>query len=496
MSDYRIEVNLPGKENTFSTNIDSCQITSDYDNHHRFTIESTYEVEEAITCHDISSLLGEAISIKFCKGGQQGVFKGVIDAAKISSNTNGEKTLQISGYSPTILLDCGQPVKGYANKSLDYVVKQTLTGSKVKCEIASDVGQEQLPWVLQYFESNYNFLKRLADASGKFEFYYDGEKCFFEDITKQSSSKPIELIEGQNLKKLKISFDIAPQRYSIKAYKSLNKQSLTANPQPVNTRSELLKIVLDKSELFDEEHIFLGYAIQEQNEIDRMDKRIRASQTNELLVITGLTDDPRIRVGSPIEIETANGVLDGELSSQFFTVIRVEHHYSDRGSYTNRFVAVISGLPLNLRMTYETPKLPPTGAVVTDIDPAKGLLKVQLFCDQNQVKTPWLRFLTPFSGSGGFFLPPKVGDHVMVMGEDMNVNSIFVLGAFYAGDEAQNWQKGKVGFYADDKSGILFEEGEVIFFGEGIRLVSRQESSWDASELYFACNKGTMPTKR
>lgn len=495
MSNCSIEIQIANKAYWLSNDIDFCQIISDYDDHHSFNIKHTIEVEEIISCNDINALLGEQIIIKHQVEKLQGIFKGLIDTAKISTNRDGEKTLEISGFSPTILLDCGKPVKGYNNKTLYHVINQTLS-QKVPCIIDDKAKQDQIPWILQYFESDYGLLKRLADTSGKYEFYYDGEKCFFTDITKQNDSKSISLIEGQNLKELTVSFDIAPQQFSIKAYRSLDKQILTAKRQPISTQSQLLKIVLAKSKAFDEERIFLGHTVQEQNYINQMDKRIRAAQTNELLVVRGLANDPRIKVGSQIEIETANGILGGELSSQFFTVIRVEHRYSSPGSYNTHFVAVMSGLPLNLRMSYEKPKLNPTGAVVTDIAPSKGLLKVQLFCDQNQAESPWLRFLTPFSGNGGFFLPPRVGDHVMVMGEDLNVNSLFVLGAFFAGKEAQNWQKEKFGFYADDKSGILFEKGEVMLFGSIIRHVSEKESSWDASKLYFACNKGQLPTKK
>lgn len=505
MSDFTLHIQIGRQDILWE--IDNFSLQSHFDGHHSFQFSVSIEAEQDIALSEIKALKGEPILIQYGNGykpDRLGYFKGFIDEVKIDLVSGGTRNLLVRGYSPTVFMDCGQNFRCFAETDLGTIVGKTLQKYQRYfgadgIQIADQASQQSVEWSAQTLESDYAYLKRLADQSSRYELYYDGERLFFADLTRPSvSDGAIQLEEGDNLHNLSISLNTAPLDFSLISWDGENGKYLDARPQQVQTQSNLLNAVLEKSSCYRTERISLPYSMITQSSLNRLARRMASQQAHELLLVSGSTNDSRIKIGSQLHIVTDAYTLDGEISRQPFTVIGVEHHYAEPGVYTNHFTAVPSGLPFNLRLSYPPPRLGPVAAIVTDINDPKGLgrVKVRLVADQNQCDTPWLRVLQPFVGFGGFFALPRKGDPVVVMAENFQPeHGLIVFGSFYnAQSNAQHWPKTAVGFHTE-KCGLYFENGRIVLYGNAIEFIGRNYVSVDGSKIYLACDKGQIPQK-
>lgn len=121
-----------------------------------------------ITLGWVSRLASEA--------GRSFQFKGLITSISIQTDADLANYYRLSGYSPTFLLEDGTQSRTFVKKSLSTIFTQVLgkyPGNAFSKQLAAQ-GQAVLPYTVQYQETNYNFLSRLAAAQGEW-FCYDGQ---------------------------------------------------------------------------------------------------------------------------------------------------------------------------------------------------------------------------------------------------------------------------------------------------------------------------------
>src|SRR5690606_33262723 len=92
------------------------------------------------------------------------------------SSDNFRRDIIIKGYSPTILLENGKTYCSHLEKEVPAIVADTtapLNDFGTEVDTSSYNFSNPYPYVVQYNESSYNFLNRLANDTFQ-SFYYDG----------------------------------------------------------------------------------------------------------------------------------------------------------------------------------------------------------------------------------------------------------------------------------------------------------------------------------
>ena len=504
MEEFNLLCEIPGKEMPFSDSISRFFLHSHYDDHHRF--EMTAIVESACI-NDVKDLLGEIIFIKIeadtdtsLAGKKEGTFKGVIDQVKLHIHENSTAYVLISGYSPTVFLDAGAKMRAFESENLADIAQQLLQSSNCSYYIDSTAEGYSFDWKVQPGQCDWPFLKSLCDQTGELELYYDGEQLVLADLTNNDLTNEVVLHHGEGLSDLTVNFDTFPQEFTLRAFDDVNCRDMIVEHPPLRSNSRLINAPLEKSKIYGKTPLSLTHTARDEKEMKKLVRRMAASQANELMVINGRTNDPSIKIGTQLTVHTFTNFLDEELSNQQFTVIEVNHQYSEAEQYSNTFKAIATHLPYNIGMTYSTPEVGPLSAVVVDNEDPEylGRVRVRLVGDENKSVSPWIRVLQPYTGTGGCFFVPKVGDYVVVLGENFHPDlGMIVLGSFYTGSlDAKKWShrgtglhSEKCGIFIDDESGVL------VLYGDEIQIISRGLAAVDGTEIHFASNKCQFPKK-
>jgi len=118
------------------------------------------------------------------------------DRSQLNRTSSGSKEIHIYGFSP--LFNRWQPnYRSFTEKLLSDIVQAALdqipqNDLKLK---SNPSFRDEIPYIVQYNESNFHFLNRIADKYGEWCFY-NGSELIFGSLNK---SKVIEVIVDRNL---------------------------------------------------------------------------------------------------------------------------------------------------------------------------------------------------------------------------------------------------------------------------------------------------------
>lgn len=375
------------------------------------------------------------ITFKDAARGENVYFKGVISEIELLDNDGASKGFHIVGESPTILLDeiqqsethLARNLNEIVNKVDQNIVKGVLTGMEINPKF-----QDLIPYIVQYNETDFQFLKRLATQYGEWMFY-DGDYLKFGELKTSKAS----LQNGVNLHHFKVTSRLRSQKISYKGYDYAMASEIEAqNLEPQNnTQSYIAQNAQEAAgSVFDRDnvnHSFVSNA-NDSNDIKRIQELSQQAGEANVLTYSGLSKIP-LQIGGTLSIAKDN--IEGE-----FIATSVQHYSKGFGHYECQFEAIprdVKVPPYTNPLTYQ--KAETQGAVVTDNNDPSGMgrIKVKFFWNH---ESDWTRLVTPHAGSGkGFYFIPEVGEEVFVSFEGGNPEKPFVLGTQYNGREISSY---------------------------------------------------------
>ncbi len=421
----------------------------------------------------------------FVTNKQDSLFKGLVTEVGVSRRAQGHREIVLRGQSPTILMDGVDHCRSFTEKKLKDIAEEALEkipSNQLSVQIKPSF-TEQIPYFVQYKESNYHLLLRLAALYGEWCFY-DGTKLIMGSLPKD---KTVDLPVNKDLHDLDFSLKLIPVNFSMLAYNyEENVKYTTAAAQTSVSDLDLHgKFALKKSEEFYKQEALHAtvHPVGKEEELKSWVARRKEMACREMVVATGTSDNPFLNVGSIINI-TGEGMNEEDYGR--FIVTTLIHSTDGLGNYQNRFEAIpeeASAPPYNARVTYPVPEI--QTAVVKDNKDPKGLgrIKVAFQWQKSPETSPWIRLANTSSGKSGqvvhgFFFIPEIGDEVLVGFEDDNPARPFVMGSVYHGKTSEPaWQdqnnKNKV---IRTRSGnqihLIDEDGK-----EEIRIINKEATS-------------------
>ena len=418
------------------------------------------------------NLLGEPIAIHIHhKGAVVQSFKGII--AQVSDKRNeggGYGNLHISGYGLSILLDSGEECQSYEDKTLPEIIAEaTNEYGDVKVNTKGMVNTKyKIPYVVQYKESDYQFIQRLARRYGEF-FFYDGTQLQFNNETRQT----VQLSEGDDLIEVAFELKIQPQHFSYLSYgveKGEVEEKNTKNVRLQDKGNPFQFAAVKASEKVFTKKTKVPYnAFTEEFRGDYLADNVRREKESreQLMEVRGRSRNPNLRIGGFVKLKDIN---DKPMES--YRIIDIKHHQSGY-DYENEFVAIPD---VYIAYYYDREALPRAEqqiARVTDNNDPKGLGRVRVqFIWQvaKKLQTPWIRVVQPHAGGGkGFYFIPEIGEEVWVDFEDQNAERPFVVGSHYNGKEYSPFHNTNNDIKAiQTRSGhkLIFTEDESILLSD------------------------------
>ena len=434
--------------------------------HDTFTIETPEDSFDAFNEYIMEhsrDLLGQPLTIKFYQYGEVVQhFSGIITRIYCKRQTGGGYgTLYISGNAPSILLDQGKACRSYEHKTLKEIIASVGEGYDNSAQVDSSAGVNTtrvLPYTVQYNESDYDFICRLANLYGEY-FYYDGSKLIFGNKLQET----IDLGENLNLIDEDFNLEMKPQdfeyiNYAIDRAEVYRKDAESAcceyknNPiqtDAKNASKKLFKKIPQK---------YHSATSLEQSDIDLEEVVRQERDLRELsLKVTGRSRDPRLRMNTFACLTDINA-----RAMETYRVIKISHYHSGM-NYENSF----EGIPMmRTPADYNAeafPKAEQQPAIVKDNNDPQGMgrVRVQFFWQKGEQLSPWIRMIQPYAGSGkGFYFIPEVGEEVMVDFENGNAERPFVLGAHYNGAAKSGYKPTTKAIHTQSGTKILLNDAE------------------------------------
>jgi phage-related baseplate assembly protein len=434
--------------------------------HDTFTIETPEDSFDAFNEYIMEhsrDLLGEPLTIKFHQYGKVVQhFSGIITRIYCKRQTGGGYgTLYISGNAPSILLDQGKACHSYENKTLKEIITLVSEGYDNSAQVDSSAGVNTtrvVPYTVQYNESDYDFICRLANLYGEY-FYYDGSKLIFGNKLQET----IDLGENLNLIDEDFTLEMKPQdfeyiNYAIDRAEVYRKDAESAcceyknNPiqtDAKNASKKLFKKIPQK---------YHSATSLEQSDIDLEEVVRQERDLRELsLKVTGRSRDPRLRMNTFACLTDINA-----RAMETYRVIKISHYHSGM-NYENSFEAIpMMRTPADYNAE-AFPKAEQQPAIVKDNNDPQGMgrVRVQFFWQKGDELSPWIRMIQPYAGNGkGFYFIPEIGEEVMVDFENGNAERPFVLGAHYNGAAKSGYKPTTKAIHTQSGTKILLNDAE------------------------------------
>lgn len=419
---------------TIITNFSKLEIIQKIHDHHSFSIEVRQDllVEEFKSVMPVSQQLsGEKISIEIKPlPGLDDLmintnpndyimqFYGVVTNVKIqkSRNKDIEKSILIKGKSTSIVLDGGKECNSFTNMSIADVVNKVKSGYDIDMEVIP-LHKNNLAYTVQYNESDFDFLNRLARQNGEW-FYSNGRKMIFGDAGGPLQPK---LIYGINMHDFSYDIKLLPTKF--KTIENDNRSGEYNTDNTTSYRNEVngfhQNFINKSNQVFTKETVLQlnqnSVGANGRSSLEEYTKNKMRFVMSGLMQVKASSEVPGITIGNDVSIKG----LDKQLESNY-KVTKIKHVCDDGGGYQNYFTAV------NFAGSSFSPKTNPdliakcksqTAVVIENADP-DGLSGVKVQMPWQAAKgetTPYIPLVQYYGGdTRGSHIIPEIGDTVFV----------------------------------------------------------------------------------
>jgi len=459
------------------THFASFNLQQGFNNHHYFELRFNHDqmgMPGLISLNDSRDFIGKTLTAFFGYSPEklQG-FSGLVTKVELAQSHGYHGIIIVSGYSPTILIDRGPDLGSYLDKSLDEIVNLATNDTPSNdLSIAANASRTtNIDYLIQYRESDFDFLNRLSGEYHEW-FFYDGKQLNF---GKPDEQKQVTLVYGRDVQNLQYAIEVSPIKYKRFSYNPKldemlqSESSGTPDGHPdlahaINASNTIYSKVFNQPSL-----IRVDNGTDIKSHVENEEK----ANISELLKVNGTGDNAELSIGSLAEIMMS---VKQELSFATeslgkFLITSINHHVDGTGKYHNTFEGLVSTTERIKVRNFSKPSPDMQLAdVVDNNDPqGQGRIKVKFKwqCQTNDV-TEWLRVITPDAGSSekvsknrGFVFIPEIGDQVAVSFEEGNIARPIVLGSVFHG------KSGSGGSASNNSKSLTSKSGHTVQLNDG-----------------------------
>ncbi len=434
---------------TTITNFSNLKIEQKIHDHHTFSVE----IRQDLLVNELDSVMpfsqqlyGEKVSIEIkpisgiedlliIKDPKDYLFQfyGVVTQLKLqkSRTEDIEETIIVMGHSTSILLENESQCNSFKQMPLRDIVSKVKSGYNLDFDL-QPFFHDNLAYTVQYNESDFKFLNRLAKRYGQW-FYYNGRVFVFG--SQGSLGANPHLVYGINMSDFKFKMKLVPCLFTI--VENDNRKGSYTRDQTINYRKEVdgyhQNFINKSNAFFNTESLIQlnqnsagGHAKSTAEEYAKNKMR---SIISRMAQIKASSEVPGITLGNTVTIKGVDKHLETS-----YTVTQITHICDDSGTYENHFTAInFSG---SVFSPQTNPDLVPfcisqTAVVTANADP-EGLSAVQVQMPWQVLKgetTPYIPLLQNYGGSNrGSHIIPEIGDTVFVDFQGNNAELPIVLG--------------------------------------------------------------------
>lgn len=382
-------------------------------------------------------------------------FKGLIGGVNSKRESmSGCVVLECVAYSPDFLLIDDPHCYSYENTSLGDIVSKCI--EDYTDTIQTDINpkmSETIHYAVQYNETTYDFISRLAQRYGEF-FYYESGSMVFGKI-KQANK--ITLYPDIDILGYHYELNLDHTNFAHIQHNYIDNRCEKTN-SGWNYSQELNKladqVTRHSNNLYKKETIqnYLS-AVQEENDVSQLEESVKTHELtskSQMMVCRAKTNRCDLKIGSVVIIqEYSDDNSNHELRNhEDLLVCSTSFAWNIDGHFESEFMAIPASAEYPPYPNCDVfPVSEAQRAVVMDNkDPEQmGRVRVQFSWQELQdpdLMTPWIRIAQAYGGdSKGCYIIPEIGEEVMVGFENGNAEKPYVIGTLYHGEQRPegNW---------------------------------------------------------
>jgi Rhs element Vgr protein len=376
-------------------------------------------------------------------------FFGIIFNVNIlRKNLRAGAVIEVTAYSPDYLLLNNPHCYSYENETLENIVSKTLEPYKIAIQNNPRL-EDTIPYTVQYNETDYAFMSRLAYRFGEW-FYYNGKELVFGKVEKKNCPEPLHL--GYDIINYQYRLDMehlnfVHAHHNYLDYGNTQKEGYAHTEPSVHN---LTDVVYDSSKSVYSKETFqhLHNSAPEESDINEIEVSTQIQgwgKKAQMMICRGNSNRADLTIGSIIKIKEYYEKENKETAVCYHDevlICKIIHTADHHGKYENEFIAIPATCeipPYTYRDCY--PKTEPQRAVIIDNkDPEQlGRVRVQFLWQKEQddsLMTPWIRIAQPHGGDNkGFYFIPEIDEEVMIGFENGNAEKPYVTGTLYQGEQ-------------------------------------------------------------
>ena len=452
------------RKNSYSVELN--QKTNDHDSFTIVVPDDALDSFKGYVMENSKNLLGKDLTITYWRFGKiRQTFRGIIGKIRNKKDEGGGYgDLHITGFAPSILLESGKDCQSFEEKTLEQIIGEVTADypQEAKVKVETPNTKRTLQYTVQYKESDYQFVRRLAIRHGEF-FYYNGENLVF-----GTKVQPIIKL-GENIDLIDVEFEMRMQAqdfsfisYDAQSGSKIEQDSSSLKSEFKESPFQSIAVIASRKVFKKNPKMHFNHTGISQSTSKELEEAVRLEKERRenLMQVKGRSKDPELKIGGRAELSDINGK-----AMETYRIIEIKHCY-DGEEYYNEFV----GIPdlFNAAPYIDTEAVPKgeeqPARVMDNNDPmGMGRVRVQFpWQEEKNQMTPWIRLIQPHSGAGkGFYFIPEIGEEVLVGFESQNAEKPFVMGTHYNGSETSSYHTS-----GNDKKVIHTRSGTKIILND------------------------------
>jgi len=416
-------------------------------------------------------------------------FYGIVTKVRIQKSRikDMEETMIISGYSSSIMMEGGEETNSFTQMPLSDIINKIKSGYDLDMQVLPFY-KDVLAYTVQYNESDFDFLNRLAKRYGQW-FYYTGRTMVFGSAG--GHGPDVTLVYGVNFHDYINVIQLKPTLFT--TLENDNRSGVSVSDTTLKYRKEIdgfhQNFVNKSNQVFSKETVMQinqnSVGASAGNTVQEYTKNKMRSAMSKLTKIKGTSEVPGITLGNNVMISGIDAQLDSS-----YRVTQITHTCDDGGDYVNHFTAV------NFSGSVFSPKTNPdlvpycksqTAIVVANEDP-EGLSGIKIQMPWQKIKgetTPFVPMIQMHGGAGkGFHWIPEIGETVFVDFQGNNAEMPIVTGTLTNKNEKSGYSTPN-----NDYKVMRTRSGIIIVFNDADGTVLIEDSS---GNKYFMDGKGSI----
>jgi len=378
-------------------------------------------------------------------------FKGIITSIS-GSRSQSEYCIDVEAKSYDALLIDNPTCKSFENKTLNEIVQDIVDdySEYISAEIDSRF-TDVLPYTVQYNETNYQFLLRIAQRFGEW-IYNDGEHLIF---GKLPQGEPVTLgYPDKDIPSYNVDMKIQHTAFShvassYNSYDANQKEGVEEMEREYNNLADIVfNIARDRLSKPTLQNLHSGGFADSDGRTTVLNVSTKTQARGEkagMLIYSGTTYCSKLKIGNTLIIQDnylQNDIVGNvsEVDQDEILITELVHFFSADETYSNNFVGIPAACdypPYSNSDVY--PVASSCRAKVKDTEDPNHLGRVRVQFDwqaqlDENMMTPWLRLSQPYAGGGkGFSFIPEIGEEVMIDFEGGNAERPYVKGTLFNG---------------------------------------------------------------